>query len=104
MDDGDGGGSVAASKTAMLLVTAEVTVDEAMLSTHRERRQQHENAGKRCQLLARAGDGDGDGDGNGVCDSDSDGVLAWMTATAAATLPAMAATATAVGMMMLRQR
>ena len=51
---------------AMLLVTAEVTVDEVMLLTHRERRQQHVNAGKRCQLLARAGDGNGDGDGD--CD------------------------------------
>jgi hypothetical protein len=71
----------------MLSVTAEMTVDEAMLSMHRERRQQHVNTGKRCQLLARAGDGDGDGDGDGVYNSDSDGILAWMTATAAATLP-----------------
>jgi len=32
---------VDASGTATSLVTAEVTVDEAMLSTHGERRQQH---------------------------------------------------------------
>ncbi len=54
---------------------------EAMLSTHGEWRQQHVNAGERCQELARAGDGDsdgdgdgdGDGNGNGVCDGDGDG-------------------------------
>ena len=66
---------VDASDTATSLVMAEVTVDEAMLSTHGERRQQHVNAGERCQELARAGDGDGDGDGDsdGVCNGDGDG-------------------------------
>ena len=84
---------------ATLSVTAEVTVDEAMLSTHGERRQQHVNAGEICQELARGGDGDGGIDDDGVCNGDGDGVLAWMTTTAAATLPLTVATATAVGTM-----
>jgi len=80
-------------------VTAEVTMDEAMLSTHGERRQQHVNAGEICQQLARAGNGNRGGDDDGICDGDGDGVLAWMTTTAAATLPLTVATATAVGTM-----
>ena len=66
---------VDASDTAMSLVTAEVTVDEAMFSTHGGRRQQYVNAGERCQEMARTDDGDGEGDGNsdGVCDGDGHG-------------------------------
>ena len=75
-----------------------VMVDKAMVSTHGGRRQQHVNAGERCQEMARAGDSDGEGDGDsdGVCNGDGDGdgngLVAWMTGTAAATLPAMATT------------
>jgi hypothetical protein len=90
---------VDASDTATSLVTAEVPVDKTMLSTHGGRRQQHVNAGERCQEMARAGDSDGEGDGDcdGVRDGDGDdgdgnGLVAWMTGTAAATLPAMATT------------
>ena len=66
---------VDASDTATSLVTVELTVDEAMLSTHGGRRQQHVNAGERCQEMARASDSDGEGDGDsdGVCDGDDDG-------------------------------
>ena len=55
-----------------------VMVDKAMVSTHGGRRQQHINAGVRCQEMARAGDSDGEavGDSDGVCkngDGDGDG-------------------------------
>ena len=52
-----------------------VMVDKAMVSTHGGRRQQHVNAGVRCQEMARAGDSDGeaDGDSDGVCNGDGDG-------------------------------
>ena len=66
---------VDASDTATSLATAEVMVDEAMFLTHGGRRQQHVNAGERCQEMARAGDSDGEGDGDsdGVCNGDGDG-------------------------------
>ena len=66
---------VDASDTAASKATAEVMVDKAMVSTHGGRRQQHVNAGERCQEMARAGDSDGEGDGDsdGVCNGDGDG-------------------------------
>ncbi len=119
-----------ASDIATSLVRAELTMDKAMLSTYGGRRQQHVNAGERCQEMTRASDSDGEGDGDsdGVCDGDNDGdgdglgvdddrdgsgyvasgdgdnagerVMATAMATATATAAAMA-TATATGMAQL---
>ena len=74
---------------------AEVKVDEAMLSTHKGRWQQHINSGERCEEMARAGDGDGEGEATVTAFAMATVmamVLAWMTGTAAALLPAMATT------------
>ena len=88
---------VDASDKATSKATAEVTVDEVMVSTQGGRRQQHVNAGEGCQEMARSGYSNvvGDGDSDGVCSGDGDGDgngLIWMTGSAAATLPAMAST------------
>ena len=90
--------TVADSDTqATSLVMAEVTVDEAMFSTHGGRWQQHVNAGERCQETARAGPATAMEREAATATAFATATvmvtamdLAWMTGSAAATLPAMA--------------